>query len=178
MRKESKIRYFRLPADRTTGRKMQELYERSILATQKASELAFALGADSFTASPGAMSGGIGSLIFHKKQSSRAYEQIGRDANGSYVYIPNLQKEKGREIADKFTRLPMVQLRELTNLLNISPEEDMLPAWFKVEDTYYFSCRYGLKAEGVVECSGEEFSQAYAVLDMLAQKEGQKCADA
>lgn len=157
---------------------MEELYKASLAATRAASELAFRLGADSFTASPGYMAGGIGSLIFGKKQSSRAYEEIGRDAGGSYVCIPNMQKEKGRRIAKLLTRLPMVPLRALVTLLGIGEEEEMLPSWFKTGGCFYFKCSYELGAAGMEPCSGQEYATSVMLMEVESRREeGEHHAD-
>lgn len=142
---EEKRYYYKVSLSNThRGRCIQELIDKGNRAVEAANELAACLGAESRTDRPGRLfpGVGIGSLKFHRVPNLFAYQFIGKGE-----YIPNMQNEKGKEIARKIMDLPDVTSDDFRVAFGIPINRQHTPQWFIYNGKAYLCSRYPLDEE-------------------------------
>ena len=142
---EDKRYYYKVSlADTKRGHCISEFIERGKAAAKAADELAEELGAESRTDRPGCLypGVGIGSLTFRSVPNLFAYQFIGKGE-----YIPNMQNEKGQEIARRIVELPDVTSADFRVAFGIPINQARTPQWFIYRGKAYLCSRYRLGEE-------------------------------
>lgn len=142
---EEKRYYYKVSlADTHRGRCISEFMEKGKKAAEAADSLAAELGAESRTDRPGCLypGVGIGSLTFRRVPNLFAYQFIGKGE-----YIPNMQNEKGKEIARKIVELPDVTSDDFRIAFGIPANQTRTPQWFVYKGKAYLCSRYQLGEE-------------------------------
>lgn len=142
---EEKRYYYKVSlTDTHRGRCISEFLEKGKKAAEAADKLAAELGAEARTDRPGCLypGVGIGSLKFKGCPNLFAYEYIGKGE-----YIPNMNNEKGKEIAQKIIRLPDVRSDDFRVAFGIPINQSRTPQWFIYRGRVYLCSRYSLGQE-------------------------------
>lgn len=151
---EEKKYYYKTPLSSARGKKIQEFINKGKEAAAAAENLAKELGASGYTDRPGCLypGVGIGSLVFKRYPGGKRYLSI-----GSKEYIPNMYREKGKEIAKRIMKLPDVSVRDFRIAFGIPIDKDRSPAWFVSSDEVVYLCSPYQLGEDYETASSTEF---------------------
>ena len=124
---EEKRYYYKVSLDSHRGNCIGKFIEKGRKAAIAAEELTKELGAEAHTDRPGCLypGVGIGSLKFRSVPNLFAYQFIGHGE-----YIPNMQNEKGQDIARKIIELPDVTSQDFRVAFGIPVNQLRTPQWF------------------------------------------------
>ena len=149
---EEKKYYYKVSLDSGRGEKIQGFLDKGKEAAEAANRLAKELGADERTDRPGCLCPGvgIGSLVFYQWPGGKRYTSI-----GSNEYIPNINREQGKEIAKRIKALPDVSSMDFRIAFGIPADKEKTPAWFVWERFVYLCSGYKLGEEYTIILQAE-----------------------
>lgn len=162
----SEMKYYRLPVDSETGKKLTALYEAGKKAVEAASKMAKSLRATEFEMHPGFAMGGIGALYFRFKPAKRRFD-IREQVNGLHLCFPNTATEDGKQILRRISALPVVKMEQVAQAFGIKngqvlPDNALLPMFFRVEQQWdYVKTAIELDIPELEEVSQVAFEKAY-----------------
>lgn len=109
--------FFKIKKTSKTGKKFLNIQNEMIRCYKKAQDLVIELGGESWNHGHFNVSGGISAIKFRPKFKSSNYKVI--KIEDDVLHFPKSQTKGGREILKKIEELPVVQIRDLNEIMNI-----------------------------------------------------------
>ena len=141
-------KYYSVPMDTERGEAIRNFVAKAKECVERTKKVALQLGAVSYCESPNAVYPGIGigSLVFNRPQSKRAYQLIGRRKK-VYEYIPMYTTPRGKDIIKKILGINPIGSEEFAAAFNLPDNVKFAPSWFEESGYYYLCTRYEMGDE-------------------------------